>query len=280
MNLIYLLGAGRSGTTLIATVLNSNASITTIGEMHQFYEYLEDDKKCSCEKPLNKCKFWCETYTCLDLKPVEISHNRKLVKIKEGHRNIPALLFKKKEDQEYLNTQTPIFECLKKNTETPWLLDSSKYVARYLLLKRSKKIKIKGIYVIRDVRGVINSFGKQVQTTKSPIATIIYYTLINLFAQLVCWLDKDVIKLKYEDFVDNPEKALDYILKNTINEEASVQLDNEFDMPHIIGGNRMKSNKQIIIKKDLNWKKTIPRNKQLLYYFLTFPLMILNKYKA
>ena len=40
INIIYLLGAGRSGTTLLATLLNNHDSIKTLGEMHQFFEFL------------------------------------------------------------------------------------------------------------------------------------------------------------------------------------------------------------------------------------------------
>ncbi|PHS62306.1 MAG: hypothetical protein COB12_10955, partial [Flavobacterium sp.] len=52
------MGAGRSGTTLIATILGESKNIIAIGEMHQFLEHYLDNKKCSCDKYLNNCKFW------------------------------------------------------------------------------------------------------------------------------------------------------------------------------------------------------------------------------
>ncbi len=45
--LLYLLGAGRSGTTLMATVLGNQPKIQAVGEMHQFHEHLSNNKKCS-----------------------------------------------------------------------------------------------------------------------------------------------------------------------------------------------------------------------------------------
>ena len=38
-----------------------------------------------------------------------------------------------------------------------------------------KQFDLKVIFVVRDVRGVINSFSKNVQTSKKPLRTILYY---------------------------------------------------------------------------------------------------------
>ena len=50
-------------------------------------------------------------------------------------------------------------------------------------------------------------------------------------------------------------------------------------MPHVIGGNRMKKNENISIKKDDKWKQNIVRWKQVVYYVLSAPIMLINRYK-
>src|SRR5690606_34827606 len=117
----------------------------------------------------------------------------------EGHRYIPSILLGRKASSDYITSQEKLFTAISNHTNKNWTLDSSKYIGRFLLLNQIPDINIKGIYVVRDVRGVINSFNKQVQTPKNPINTIFYYLLTNIFGQLVCWMNKDVIKLKYED---------------------------------------------------------------------------------
>ena len=278
-NIIYLLGAGRSGTTLMATVLNSHPNIKTIGEMHQFFEHLKEGKFCSCGLSLEECEFWNTVLSQLKLDAKTINEHYKTTTIKEGHRNILKLLLTKQIDKGYLETQIPVFEAIANQTEKAWLLDSSKYIARYLLLRQSNELKVKGIYVVRDLRGVINSFGKQVQTPKSPVATIFYYALINCFGQLVCWLDKNVMKVRYEDFVSNPEQTLARIYKHVFEKREGVVLPSNYEMPHIIGGNRMKANKTITIKNDVKWKALISRPKQIAYYIVLAPMMLLNRYK-
>ena len=274
----YLLGAGRSGTTLMAAVLdNADERIHSVGELHQFREHLNGDKPCSCGEYLQNCPFWKNIVAQLpeDME-VQLEHGEK----KEWHTNIPRLLFSKKPDLEYVRTQEILVGEIAKKVPSKVILDSSKYIGRYLLLRRSTQISIKGIYVVRDVRGVINSFSKQVQTPKTPFGTIVYYLLINFFGQLVCWMDKDVIKVKYEDFVEHPKQNLNRISGHLFGKDNNeLTLPSELEMPHIIGGNRLKHNKQITISPDYKWKKNMGRGKQILYYIAAFPLMMLNRYR-
>ncbi len=148
------------------------------------------------------------------------------------------------------------------------------------MLNRNKNFNTKGVFVVRDVRGVVFSFSKKVQTKRNPLNAIVYYSLINYFGELVCLINKNIIKVKYEEFVKHPEEQAKRILSHLAEDENSSLINLEsITMPHIVGGNRMKKNKSIKINFDEKWKKVISRPKQVLYYFLVLPLMIINRYK-
>ena len=281
VNTIYLLGAGRSGTTMLATILNNHSKIYTVGEMHQFLDYVLEDKDCSCGENLSQCPFWSSILKNLDL---NLLKNKKYVDLSnslEKHHLIPLYLMGKPLNNRYREMVDMTFQTIQTKIDKPWILDSSKYISRYLLLRKNKKINLKGIYMVRDVRGVINSFGKNVQTQKKPLSTILYYTLINFWSQWVYSFDHRILKIRYEDFVNEPDKTIQKIEKHLFSSSSNISnlINETFNIPHIIAGNRLRSQKQLVIKNDLEWKEKISRTKQFLYYFLTFPLMILNKYK-
>jgi len=277
VNLIYLLGAGRSGTTLLATLLNNHEQIETLGEMHQFHEFLEKGKQCSCGEKLQHCLVWKNIQTKLSLE--EISSRRKLSEEAEKHGQIPKLLITKSTNQQYLEIQEELFLQLQQQRKSEWLLDSSKYIARYLLLKKSKKLNLKGIYVVRDPRGVVHSFQKNVQTSKTPLSALLYYNLINFFGEIVYRLDKRILKIRYEDLVENPEVTLVQIYSYIFSIEIQVKsLPTYFKMPHIVGGNRMKANEKIEIQPDRSWKKN-KRHHTFLTYLFSLPFNLINKYK-
>ncbi|MGJ5642997.1 sulfotransferase [Formosa sp. S-31] len=279
-NILYLLGSGRSGTTLLATILNSTNKVLTSGELHQFYTYFKNDSSCSCGDSVHKCTFWKKVIDDLNLPKDKIEICEKKQNNEEGHRYIPLILLGKKASPDYVISQKQLFNSITKHSKKQWILDSSKYIGRFLLLNQITGFNIKGIYVVRDVRGVINSFSKQVQTPRKPLNTIFYYLLTNFFGQLICWTNKNIIKVRYEDLVQNPNKTIETIYNNLLNSETENKtLNEEFKMPHIIGGNRLKTNKTIKIKKDNAWESIISRPKQILYYILCLPFMIINNYK-
>lgn len=265
----------------MATVLNSLDTINSVGELHQFYTYLKNNENCSCGMPIKECDFWNKVVKNIGNDDRLVRRYMEAQTSEESHKNIPLILLGKKPSEDYCESQKILFEELSKATHNHWLLDSSKYVGRFLLLARGNFVDLRGIYVVRDIRGVINSFKKKVQTQKNPFASILYHTLVNFFAQLVCWTNKNVIKIRYEDFIEDPIAQINRIKRECLEtgEEKTTALENNFTIPHIVGGNRLKQNKSISLKKDDTWKMSMSRPKQILYFFLGLPYMVINRYK-
>lgn len=276
---VYLLGAGRSGTTLMATVLDGVSWIDTLGEMHHFPAYAKDNNYCACGKRLESCPFWSKVLARMG-EPASYYHTIKgFCDRMEGHRRIPRLLISPMQTK-YLQIQERIFSCCAESTAGDVLLDASKYIARYLMLRQSSHLRLRGVYVVRDVRGVVESFNKKVQTRKRPLAAILYYLLINFFGELTFRLCKDVIKIRYEDFISQPEATVARILDHVAPEkEKPGTFPGQFQIPHIVGGNRMKSNGAIRIDPSIGWRARMSRGMQIFYYFAAMPTMLLNRYK-
>ena len=248
--------------------------------MHQFIDYLIEDKNCSCGKKLDQCEFWGEIIKKLNIDRGNLKETQFICNDKESHKNILYLLIFKSQEEKYLQIQETFFDSISICYPKQVFLDSSKYIARYLLLKKSSKLDLKGIYVVRDVRGVINSFKKKVQTPKNVFQSILYYMAINFFGELIYLLDKNVVKVKYEDLLTDPSQTLNKIYLHSFEKASSIKdLPEGFKMPHIVGGNRMKIKRSIKINADIEWKTNIPRAKQIVYYILALPFMIINKYR-
>ncbi len=93
-NIIYLMGAGRSGTTALATFLGNSKEVLTVGEMHQFFEHIADNKACSCGEPLEKCSFWSKVLQKLPQKYLDNPDKYKnFCEQLEYHSSIPTLLY-------------------------------------------------------------------------------------------------------------------------------------------------------------------------------------------
>lgn len=279
------MGAGRSGTTLLTTILGNSDKVMALGEMHQFLDYFLDHKPCSCGALLQKCPVWGVIYADLkqNYSTEQLELLRRLSNKVESHVHVLKSLFVA--NTQYGDFQRTLFESIEKHYPHHTFIDSSKYVSRGLQLNKVFKRDFKIVFMTRDVRGVINSFKKNVQTSKTPLSTIIYYNLINGFALLSSWFlgKKKVYRFKYEDLVIKPDQILPELSQFLNGSLADVQEDlkqnKAFTMPHIIAGNRMRSEQQIVLKPDMHWKETQSRIKQILYYLATLPLQIIFKYR-
>src|SRR3989337_1492741 len=59
MRILYIGGAGRSGSTLIELILGNMPGFFSVGEIRYFWEYvLEEDLSCGCGEIITSCTFW------------------------------------------------------------------------------------------------------------------------------------------------------------------------------------------------------------------------------
>ncbi len=286
MKIIYLMGTGRSGTTLVTTLLGNGDKVIALGEMHQFLDYIIDQKPCSCGAKLEDCEFWGKIIASLQLK----YSNEQLMAFREysnrieSHGRILKSLFKS--DSSYAEFHRDVFDQIAAVYGDVNYIDSSKYISRGVQLSKAFGSDLKLVYMVRDVRGLINSFKKNVQTPKSAFSSIVYYNLINSFGVLTQLLlgKKRVYRFKYEDLIAKPDETLTNLgvflnidlthVKNTLRQGDS------FTMPHIVAGNRMRSEQHVTLKPDLAWKQAQSRGKQILYYLATLPFQLIFKYRV
>jgi hypothetical protein len=257
---IYILGAGRSGTTVIDIVLGNNEEIFSCGELVRYSElkaephgFPENSKnyifwKNIEQKLFNRLSSSHEELFCL---------SRKM----EFHPSFFLNLFKltsRKNRQlykEYINTFFGVlFDSIGQNI----VIDSSKYAGRGLGLLRYLNYDLYLIYVIRDPVRVIKSFARTdvEQMPKNYWAANIYYFLVNFICRIVTLLAKKsrVYTLKYENFLANPAKELENIQKAFgIDLQKSIRIAGEngtFEVGFLFEGNRIRLKETIRLRSE------------------------------
>jgi len=280
------MGAGRSGTTALATFLGNAKGIHTVGEMHQFYEHLEENKTCPYGEPIKECSYWSGVIKKLPEQTLNSKQIKKQNHTVEHHKNIIPLLFglaNRKNLKDFIATNEEAYDSIHACYKQKYILDSSKYIGRALALKKSSLLNLKIIYVVRDPRGVIWSFRKKVQTSRTPLRTAGYYLIINILGELVYrFSNTKILKVRYEDLANDPEKCLnrisDFIKLDLTEVSDKINKDRPFEMPHIIGGNRLKKQSHIKFRRDVSWRSGSTFLK-VFYYVLLLPLNLINRYK-
>ena len=260
MKIIYIVGSGHCGSTIIDSILGAHSRIFGAGEIQN----LRFSGKCSCSKNILDCDMW------RDLKD---KFNPEYLTVFRSKKNF---LFNS-DNFYYLNSRKKVIkeECHKINDVlfdnvarigVDFIVDSSKDVDRLEMLSRNPKLDIQVIHIVRDGRAVSWSY---IRKYNKLFPWIFKWFLSNLKIEIFKKRTKsNVLFLRYEDFVSNPKKEISKIL-NSVN--LSLE-DGMFDSiggnSHQVGGNRLRFNKNIILRKDMSWESDMPKIYVILFNLL------------
>ncbi|MDN3596248.1 sulfotransferase [Zunongwangia endophytica] len=257
MNIIYILGTGRTGTTLLGIALSNNSDIFDTGEILKFCKLRGEPHGFDSSTP--NYIFWKGIFNKLKDR-VDINHSldETIHKI-EYHKYFFKNFFLRKRSVRYKNYINKFIDALDEEIGENYIVDSSKYPGRALSLKNhvNSRHNINYVYIKRNPISVVNSFSKKnvEQPSKGFLASNAYYFLVNLCCLcFLCTIKRDEkITIRYEDFISRPEEVLNKIQsKFKINLSSSVELikeNKELKTGFIFEGNRIRLKSGVILKK-------------------------------
>jgi hypothetical protein len=283
---IYVAGAGRSGSTVIGEALGMLRGSLHLGEIRGLFDYTVDPSQlfvCSCGEPYQECAFWNPLLSELfgvdwpsTIQSFGLEGQLPSIKSLFWRQIIPSIHVPGSDRVEKI---IPVLELALAKSHTRIIIDSSKSASFAWMLTRTGKAKILLIHVIRDPHGVLFSWMRHPIPVPDKSIGITSSRTLTFYEAFIDWIKSNggihllkmmgfpYMQIKYEDFVANPEKVMRSIIqeaqKNNIDLQESksamellakqqVSLDG-----HLVGGNtRLKSKKGIVtLKLDNPWRE-------------------------
>ena len=265
--LIYIMGAGRSGTTMLDILLGNGKDNLSLGELTRYFELGGIPR--NNEVDTVKDRFWKYFQKTYELK---LGHEINFEEVYSRHRTLehPKQFLTnflgrntQSEQSQYKKEMEIFFEVLSEIVNEAHIVDSSKYQPRALNLGRvfkgkTAQFELCFVYLVRDPVSVIQSFGKNVeeQVSRHWFSANIYFFLINLFSSLTLWKLKGMgyktMKVKYEDYVQEPieclsviEKSFDIDLSQT---KARIQAGDDLEIGPLFDGNRLRLKESVKLR--------------------------------
>lgn len=296
--LIYILGSGHSGSTLLDMIIGSSPTAFSIGELAFYSHYSEriphkkiDKNKgyiCTCGREVVDCPFWKRILKKINLdKP--IIKNRGHIDTYKIFLNIlnpfeKQLSFKTKVSHNKIVLETILSEAKKIKPHIKFLVDSSKDPRRLYELVHDKDINRKNIvvlYLARDAFSYVNSYNKDVRTISGVKKRNIFVTLIEWLAVHVSsrvLIRKYRLKhldIKYKDFASDPDIAINKIFNflGIGRNESSKNLLKKVNKNtyHNLHGNFVKFKKFTTIAYDESWKTNLSITEKIITKVFLYP---------
>lgn len=234
---VYIMGAARSGSTILGVTLGNCANVFYAGELRGWLE-TDGMPGVGGEKRLD---FWSavreEVAPPDELRGSEAQHVERTLSL----LHIRGWVRRRQLLERYREVADELFGSIARLAGVTHVVDSSSYPLRAWELKKVGGIEVYLVYLVRDPHSVIASFtGPEWRFSGSPFRTNVYLWLTTLLSTIVFLghrRDRRVF-VRHEDFIANPEAVLRRILDCA---ELDVPLPSlsELDSGIHYGGNHM-----------------------------------------
>jgi len=303
---VFITGFWLSGGTILGKSLMSSKEVIFVGEVRDFYTFgIITNQQCSCGERFSNCNFWqnvkneyINSFPSESIEKIteELGKFEKWTnyfKLKKFIRNKNDKSYQLFLDN-YLRHTEKLYEIISKLSGGKIIVDTSRTPVRLLAISQSIKLDVFPIYIIRDPRGVVNSYikkdirnyGKKKHSVIMHILKWGIKSLLSLNA-MKSFNTTNKIYLSYSYFTNNSAHVLD-ILEKSLNlkfeyivENGRVSLNQKLG-GHVFSGNRLRlTTGKIPIIEDVKWRDELKWTYKILVSIISIPLFkyILTKYR-
>jgi hypothetical protein len=278
--LVYIVGSGRSGSTLLDLLLNNSKWVQSLGEVHKLSLYARTEGSCTCGLPVSQCPFWLKvaaevarkkkinasaeevlkTYDPMMDKVRFFSDVLEKFSLSLGIRSFyrRGIYYVSGKHQQAAENSLRWYEAIREATGCPVIIDSTKDPRRLKILYLNAPELTRIIYMVRDGRAVAASHIRRLGVSmKKAAKTWLRANRRALWAMRGIEPEK-IKRVHYEDLCRQPKTVMRdvYDFVGLPHEDTKPVLDKAD--AHNIGGNPMRFRKnEKNIQLDERWRNEI-----------------------
>jgi len=294
---VCIIGYGRSGSTVLDTVLGNHPDMESFGELANVCTRgWTNDEYCACGERPSACPFWSRVRRRVREAgfPDDLSEYATLQEEFERARSLPRLMRERKrpspEFLRYSELTRLLYTAISSESGGAAIVDSSKYAVRAFALTEVEGLDVRLVHLVRDPRGVVWSLlksyerddaaGIQRDIASRPARRSAWEWAKNNLAALAVRRLAAVpdVEIRYEDLVEDPVSALHRVggvagfdLSDLARRVAAGE---EMEVGHTIAGNRVRMQGRVQLSADVEWREHLPDRDRRLVQVLTAPLML------
>lgn len=293
---LFIAGAGRSGSTLLERMLGQVPGCCSVGELVHLWERgVFGDQRCGCGRTFRDCPFWTEVgargFGGWDrLGDVPDLHRRV-----DRHRYLPLMLAPRlsrsydAERRRFSDVIVRLYRGIADVCGARVVIDSSKSSSYLVLLRRIRDLDLRLVHLVRDARGVAYSATKRVRRpeiagrdaympTAHPARSAVEWDAYNLLYGSVRMTRIPSIRLRYEDLLADPRSSLRRVLDLSGIPAADLgfvgSTEVTLEPSHTISGNPMRFGSGVVpLRLDEEWRARLSRRHRIMVSAVSWPLM-------
>lgn len=215
VKVLYIAGAGRSGSTFLSLILSQHAQTQNIGQIRDLPEAQSEQEPCSCGRTVPDCSFWGPVIAAMETRfgsgALQVLRARAQAFSKAasedtrwGDTAVRAALCEG--HAEFLGMFGALYEAAAEQAGGRMLIDSSKSVDLCLALSLLPQVDLKILNLVRDPRAVAVSWAKVLKRPKVlRMRTRNWAGRQRRLDVLRSHAPEAFLPLRYEDLTEDPQ---------------------------------------------------------------------------
>ena len=298
---LYIGGAGRSGSTVLAVLLGRYEGFVAVGELRYLWDRgVAQNHLCGCRRPFRECPFWTDVLTeafggmdaaeRMDVPEQAARVDRvRFVPALSQRRLRPPPLTRRLAD--YGEILSRLYRSIATVSGAAVVVDSSKDPSYAFVLENTPGVELSVVHLVRDSRAVAYSWTRarvrpevhwqvEYMQRRKPLRTALVWEANNLMFEELGRRHPRFLRLRYEDFVARPDPTVADLAGlpgggGGGGGGAEPVLRTGDDFVHSISGNPSRfEDGPVRIAVDDEWREKLPPRDRRVVTAVTAPLLV------
>lgn len=297
--MLYIVGVGRSGSTLLERMLGAVPGSVNAGELNAIFSRVStQDQRCGCGRSFSACPFWTEVGTHAFGGWSEVTTRMAHLQPRVvRQRHVPRMLtgldaaFQRDLD-EYVGVHEQLYRSIAAVSGAEVVVDASKSTAQLFALRTLDDLDLRVINLVRDSRGVASSWSKtgirkpqsddgEMMGTYSPRQIAVLWTALQLESSVLGVAAPYSARVRYEDLVSSPRRTLEQALGRVGMPAGQGDLDHvgedsvTLGASHGVAGSRSRFTEgRVDLRVDDAWRSSLPSGARRVVTAVTLPQLV------
>lgn len=280
---LYIMGYGRSGSTLLDAILSSHEEVVSIGAGVNLPAWNRNQRKCACGYRMGDCGFW-QSVVGRYLQYTDSTDLTELTRCQDRIERVPVYAERDDEAERYGRHLRALFKAVAEVSGKSIIVDSSKSardaIGRPYALVRHARLNVRPIFLARDGRGVMWSAMRgpgspERASSRLPRSLVGLKTLASwLYTNHRCLrvleaMPETALPVSYENLMSWTKKELlrigSHVGVDMSHVARRVTEGSGIEAGHNLGGNRLRFSEKITISPDYEWRSELPILHRIVY---------------
>ena len=301
LKVIFVAGAGRSGSTLLDRLLGAAPGACSVGELRQIWWLgLGENDFCGCGLLFRDCPFWqaamAEAFGGFAGVDGEAARAEQSYLLRARHapflawQRMPGPRSLREQQRRWAERALRLYRAIAHVSGGATIIDSSKNPMYGLLLSGLPEIDLRVIHLVRDSRAVAYSWAQRLKPhplkggepafkLTSHTRSAVWWNVANAYTELALPLRRrPYVRIRYEDLAREPAATVarlaDFAGLPAIAPQASDSATFDLSAHHTVGGNPMRFEQGAIrVRSDEEWRTALDPGGRRVVTAITLPLL-------